>query len=134
MEHTISFLPDRKSKNAPMRHKSVAGINFSGKSAASKISYWVLLGPKQFLGLHITKSLGLYFVFHQRLSSIRGPLPSKVVFHQRLSSIKGCLSSKVVLHQRLSLIKGHLSSKVNSLSLERPTYQILVCPGCVLAP
>ena len=42
MEHTFSILPDRKSKNAPMRHNSVAGINFSGKSAVSKISYWVL--------------------------------------------------------------------------------------------
>ena len=42
MEHTFSILPDRKSKKAPMRHNSVAGINFSGKSAVSKISYRVL--------------------------------------------------------------------------------------------
>ena len=42
MEHNFSILTDRKSKNALMRHNSVAGNNFSGKSAVSKISYWVL--------------------------------------------------------------------------------------------
>ena len=30
-------------------------------------------------------------IFHQRLSSIKGHLPSKVVINQRSSSIKGCL-------------------------------------------
>ena len=49
---------------------------------------------------------------HQRLFSIKGCLPSKVVFHQRMSSIKCCLPSKGVFHQRLSSIKCHLSSKV----------------------
>ena len=40
----------------------------------------------------------------QRLSSIKGHLPSKNVFHQRLSFFKGCLSSKVVFNQSLSSI------------------------------
>ena len=30
--------------------------------------------------------------------SAKGPLPSMVIFHQKASSIKGCLSSKVVFH------------------------------------
>ena len=42
MEHNFSILTNRKSKNASMRHNSGAGINFSGKSAVSKILYWVL--------------------------------------------------------------------------------------------
>ena len=80
-------------------------------------------------------------IFHQRSSSIKGCLPSKVVlnnqrspyikghlpakvvfhksylpskvvFPQRPSSTRGLLSSKVIFHQRPSYIKGHLSSKV----------------------
>ena len=37
---------------------------------------------------------------------------SKVVFHQRLSSVKGCLPSKVVFLQGSSSIKGPLLSKL----------------------
>ena len=51
-------------------------------------------------------------VFHQRVSSIKGRLPSKVVFYRRSSSIEGRLPSKVVLHRRSSSIGGHLPSKV----------------------
>ena len=40
----------------------------------------------------------LIVVFHQRVSSIKGCLPSKVVFHQRSSYIKGRLPSKDVFH------------------------------------
>ena len=47
-------------------------------------------------------------VFNQILSSIKGCLPSKVVFHQWSPSIKGCLQSKVDFHQRSSSIKGCL--------------------------
>ena len=43
-------------------------------------------------------------VFHQKLSSIKGRLPSEVVFHHRSSFIKGCLPSKVVFHQRSSSV------------------------------
>ena len=39
-------------------------------------------------------------VFHQRSSSI-----FKVIFHQKLSFIRGCLPSKVVFHQGLSSIQ-----------------------------
>ena len=42
MEYNFSILTDRKSKNTLMRHNNVTGINFSGKSAVSKISYLVL--------------------------------------------------------------------------------------------
>ena len=49
---------------------------------------------------------------YQRLSSIKGCLPSKVVFCQKLSSIKGYLPSKVFFHKRSSSLKGHLLSKV----------------------
>ena len=42
MCHPFSILTNRKSENAPMRHNSVAGINFSGKTAVSKIPYRVL--------------------------------------------------------------------------------------------
>ena len=51
-------------------------------------------------------------IFHQRLSSLKGNLPSKVVFLQSLSSINGCLPSKVIFHQMKSSIKGCLPSKV----------------------
>ena len=50
-------------------------------------------------------------VFHQRVSSIKGRLPSKVIFHTSLSFLKGCLPSKVIFHQRPSSIIGHLPSK-----------------------
>ena len=42
MSHPFSISTYRKSKIAPMRHNCVAGINFSGKTAVSKISYQVL--------------------------------------------------------------------------------------------
>ena len=42
MSHLFSISTYRKSKMAPMRHNCVAGINFSGKTAVSKISYQVL--------------------------------------------------------------------------------------------
>ena len=63
----------------------------------------------------------LIVVFHQRVSSIKGCLqsklvkgclPSKVIFHQRSSSIEGRLPSKVVFHRRSSSIEGCLPSKV----------------------
>ena len=37
MSHPFSISTYRKSKIAPMRHNCVAGINFSGKTAVSKI-------------------------------------------------------------------------------------------------
>ena len=60
MEHTFCILPDRKSKNALMRHNSVAGINFSGKSAVSKISYQVL--SYFFNAFKLSDSLGMYIL------------------------------------------------------------------------
>ena len=42
MSHPFSISTYRKSKIAPLRHNCVAGINFSGKTAVSKISYQVL--------------------------------------------------------------------------------------------
>ena len=52
-------------------------------------------------------------IFHQRSSSIKGCLPSKVVLNnQRSPYIKGHLPSKAVLHQRSSFIKGCPPSKV----------------------
>ena len=44
------------------------------------------------------RSFSIEGVFHQRSSSIKGGLPSKVVFHQRSSSIKEHLPSKVIFH------------------------------------
>ena len=72
-----------------------------------------------FLGFHQKSSsmkgcIPTKVVFHRRSSSIKGHLLLKVVFHQMLSSIKICLPSKVVFHQRLSSIKGHLS-KLSSI-------------------
>ena len=51
-------------------------------------------------------------VFHQRSSSVKGHLPSKVIFRQRLSSVNGRLPTKVFFHQRSSSVKGRLPSKV----------------------
>ena len=65
--------------------------------------------------LHYGIVLAFMLIFHQRSSSIKGSLPSKVVIHQRSSSIKGRLPSKVVFHQRSSSIKGCLPSKVASI-------------------
>ena len=58
----------------------------------------------------------------QRLSSIKGRLPSKIVFYQRSSSIKGCLPSKVIFNQMSSSNQGCLPSKITlhqSLSLHQ---------------
>ena len=44
--------------------------------------------------------------FYQRLSSVKGRLPSKIVFRQRFSSVK------VVFCQRSSSIKARLPSKL----------------------
>ena len=62
---------------------------------------------KRFQGCFKGISRASKFVFHKKLSSIRGCIPSKVVFNQSLSSIKGCLPSKVIFLQRLSSV--HLS-------------------------
>ena len=48
----------------------------------------------------------------QRLSSMKGCLPSKFALHNRLSFIKGYLPSNVIFHQRGSSIKGRLPLKV----------------------
>ena len=64
-------------------------------------------------------------VFHQRESSTKGHLPSKVFFHQRASSIEGCLPSKVVSHQGLSFIKDYLFSSKSLLI----TRKILLAMG-----
>ena len=54
-------------------------------------------------------------VFHQRLSSIKGCLPSKVIFHLRLSSIKSCLPSNVIFRQRSSSTKIHFPQRLSSI-------------------
>ena len=51
-------------------------------------------------------------VSHQRSSSSKDQLPSKVSFHCQNCSIKINLPSKVVFHQRISSIQGGLPSKV----------------------
>ena len=45
----------------------------------------------------------------KRLCSVKGRPPSKVVFRQRASSVKGCLHSKVVFRQKSSSVKSCLS-------------------------
>ena len=54
----------------------------------------------------------LIVIFHQRSSSIKCRLPSKVIFRQRSSSVKGRFPSKVVFRQMSSSIKCRLPSKV----------------------
>ena len=81
-------------------------------------------------------------VFHQRLFSIKGGVPSDV-YHKRLSPIKGCLPSKVVFHlrffsmknvfhQRLSSNKGHLQSKVYYIKCVFHQWLSSVCCTSVL--
>ena len=57
----------------------------------------------------------LEVAFHQRSSTIKGRLPSKVLFCQRSSTVKGRLPSKIVFRQRYSSVKGRLPSEtINS--------------------
>ena len=69
-------------------------------------------GRAEYQNPSIRRGLSLKVVFHLRLSSIIGCLPTKVVLHRMSSSIEGHLPSRVIFHQGFSSIKGHLPSKV----------------------
>ena len=73
-------------------------------------SYFSLL-YSQYVVIFTKGHLPLKVIFHQRLSYIKGYLPSSElsVCHQRFSSIKGCLPSNPIFHQRLSSIKWVVS-------------------------
>ena len=63
-----------------------------------KSFYWVVVIVYEKYFTIIIRAIFLC-IFWQKLSSIKGRLPSKVFFHQWLASIKGFLTSKVIFHQ-----------------------------------
>ena len=60
-------------------------------------------------------------VFHQRFSSNRCHIPSKLFFQKRSTSIKGFLSSKVIFHQKFFSLKGFFHQWLSSTKVPLPS-------------
>ena len=93
---------------------------------------WILLGYSALKNGHtvavvraspkLTNYRQKMVVIHQRVSSIKGHLPSKGVFHQRSSSIKRHLPAKVFFHLRVPSIKGWYNSECGTAQLSLPLF------------
>ena len=88
---------------------TLKAINFNLCTIMIYYKTWSLVSNSSLRSIQFWNFVFQKVIFHQRLSSIEGPLPLKVVFNHMLSSIKGHLSSLVVIHQRSSSIKGRLT-------------------------
>ena len=97
-------------RGTPWLRSNLTGTNTRLSVLSSEIEYTKisLPPPPQRRSTSATShhcSQLLKVVFRQRMSFVKGRLPSRVVFHQRSSSVKGHLPSKVIFRQRLSSVK-----------------------------